>query len=128
MFRIKGKDTKPEKVIRKWLWNKGYRYRLHKKDLPGNPDIVFPGRRKLILIHGCFWHRHECKYFKWPATNAEFWKEKIESNVHRDIKSYKSLSEAGWEYLIIWECETKENDLSQLRKRIIKFLESEKGK
>ncbi len=128
MSRIKGKGTKPEKFIRKWLWSNGYRFRRHKKEVPGKPDIVFPGRLKIIFVHGCFWHRHDCKFFKWPATNAEFWKEKIESTVQRDKRNYRALSKAGWEYLIIWECETKGNDLSQLQKRIIKFLESEKGK
>ena len=122
MSRIKGKNTKPEQIIRKWLCNNGYRYRLYRKNLPGKPDIVFPGRHKVIFVNGCFWHRHECKYFKWPASNREFWKEKIMGTVERDMQNYKALNEAGWNYLIIWECETKSKNLHPLWKRIEKFL------
>ena len=109
MSRIKGKNTKPELLVRKWLWSEGYRYRLHRKDLPGKPDIVFPGRKKAIFVHGCFWHKHDCKYFKWPRSNEEFWKEKINGNVSRDKKNYKSLQECGWDYFVLWECELKGN-------------------
>lgn len=110
MSRIKGKNTKPEILIRKWLWGNGYRYRLHHYKLPGKPDIVFPGRRKAIFVHGCFWHKHSCRYFKWPETNSEFWKTKIKSNVKRDNDNYFALTKSGWEYLIIWECELKDNN------------------
>ena len=122
MSRIKGKDTKPEKLIRQWLWRNGYRCRLHNKKLPGKPDISFPGKRKVIFVHGCFWHRHDCNYFKWPASNSEFWKQKIEDNVQRDRENYKKLKEISWIHLIVWECELKGKDLTGLWTKIHEFL------
>jgi DNA mismatch endonuclease (patch repair protein) len=122
MSRIRDKNTRPEVIIRKLLWSDGYRYRLHRKDLPGKPDLVFPGRRKAIFIHGCFWHRHDCRYFKWPETHVEFWERKIGANVDRDNKNSSSLSDAGWSYVVIWECETKLKSLENLRLRLKKFL------
>jgi DNA mismatch endonuclease (patch repair protein) len=104
MSRIGGKNTKPELMLRKWLWHRGYRYRLHYAGLPGKPDMAFPGRKKVIFVNGCFWHRHGCRYFKWPQSNAEFWKRKIESNVQRDRQNYEALTAAGWSYLVVWEC------------------------
>lgn len=124
MSRIKSKNTKPELLVRKWLWSQGYRYRLHRKDLPGNPDIVFPGRRKVIFVHGCFWHKHECRYFKWPQTNIEFWQTKINGNARRDQENYQALIEDGWSYFIVWECELKTDDLEILDK-LKAFIESE---
>lgn len=123
MSRIKGKDTKPEILVRKWLWTEGYRYRLHYKKLPGKPDIVFPGKKKVIFIHGCFWHRHDCQFFKWPATNGEFWKEKINATVERDRRSQDALIILGWEIQTIWECETKADRIEDLRTRILMFLD-----
>ncbi len=122
MSRIKGRDTKPEILVRKWLWSNGYRYRLHYKKLPAKPDVVFPGRKKVIFIHGCFWHKHDCHFFKWPATNVEFWKDKINTTVERDLSSQEALTKSGWKILVIWECETKAN-LEDLRERIINFVE-----
>ncbi len=122
MSRIKGKNTKPEMIVRQWLWRNGYRYRLQQKNLPGKPDIVFAGRRKVIFVHGCFWHKHECKYFKWPKSNAEFWQHKIEGNVHRDADNCAKLIAAGWEYMVVWECEIKEKNLEPLWERIRAFL------
>ena len=122
MSRIKGRDTRPEMLIRKWLWASGYRYRLHKKDLPGKPDIVFPGRKKLIFIHGCFWHRHECNYFQWPETNGDFWKQKIGETVKRDQRNYKKLTSSGWDCMTIWECEITGNENNKLREKVKKFL------
>ena len=110
MSRIKGKNTKPELIVRKWLWSQGYRYRLHRKDLPGKPDIVFSGRKKVIFVHGCFWHKHNCRYFKWPETNPEFWKKKINENVRRDQKNYQDLIADGWHYFVVWECEIRQKD------------------
>ena len=104
MSRIRSRDTKPELMVRKWLWSHGYRYRLHCRDLPGKPDVVFLGRRKVIFVNGCFWHRHDCRYFKWPKSNAEFWKRKIEGNVLRDQANYQLLTASDWVYLIVWEC------------------------
>ncbi|MFC1564250.1 very short patch repair endonuclease [candidate division KSB1 bacterium] len=121
MSRIKGKNTKPEIIIRQFLWQNGFRYRLHYKKLPGKPDIVFPRRKKVIFIHGCFWHKHDCSYFKWPETNVKFWREKISGNTKRDTQNYESLKECGWEYFIIWECEIK-HKLNKLNNSIISFL------
>lgn len=123
MSRIKGKNTKPEMIIRKWLWHNGYRYRLHRKDLPGKPDIVFIGRRKVIFVNGCFWHKHNCSYFKWPKSNVEFWRRKIEGNVRRDADNFAALTAGGWNYLVVWECEIKEKNLESLWERIKKFLD-----
>jgi DNA mismatch endonuclease (patch repair protein) len=122
MSRIKGKNTKPEILVRKWLWSKSYRYKLHRKELPGKPDIVFPGRLKVIFIHGCFWHRHDCSYFKWPETNSEFWRHKIGYNVMRDNMNYAALAKAGWRYIVIWECETKAKNLGDLWSKVEEFL------
>jgi len=122
MSRIQGKDTKPEMLLRKWLWSRGYRYRLHRKDIPGKPDIIFPGRKKVIFVHGCFWHKHACKYFKWPKTNFEFWEKKIKGNVSRDNRNYQLLTENNWQYLVVWECETKSRAPEKLFDKIEKFL------
>lgn len=124
MSRIRDKNTRPEEVIRKLLWSHGYRYRLHRKELPGKPDIAFLGRKKLLFIHGCFWHRHDCRYFKWPKANADFWKQKIEDNAQRDNKNYDVLIKAGWRYLVIWECETKVKSLDELWNKLDTFLTS----
>lgn len=104
MAAIRCKDTKPEILIRKALFSRGYRYRLHCADLPGRPDLVLPKYRAVIQIQGCFWHKHDCRYFKWPATRAEFWRAKIEGNVVRDQRSLYRLKIKGWRALLIWEC------------------------
>lgn len=123
MSKIKGKNTKPEVTLRKLIWSSGYRYRIHYKRLPGKPDIVFPGRKKVIFVHGCFWHRHSCKYFKWPSTNKVFWQKKITKNVERDFSNCKKLAADGWQYFIVWECELKTKDYDKLLNRIIGFVE-----
>ena len=108
MSRIKSKNTKPEIIVRKIVWGLGFRYRLHRKDLPGKPDLVFSGLKKVIFVHGCFWHRHTCKYGRVvPKTNAEFWQEKRLSNQTRDASNIKALKSLGWKVLVIWECQTK---------------------
>lgn len=108
MSQIKGKETKPEETVRKYLFSQGFRYRKNKKDLPGTPDIVLSKYRTVIFVNGCFWHKHEhCRYFKWPETNAEFWKDKIEKNVLRDFINYNRLKSDGWNVIIIWECELR---------------------
>ncbi|MDD3013714.1 MAG: very short patch repair endonuclease [Candidatus Gastranaerophilales bacterium] len=107
MAGIKGKDTKPEKIIRKGLFARGYRYKLHDKTLPGKPDIIFPKKKILIFVHGCFWHKHNCHLFKWPSSRQDFWKEKIEGNYKRDKENIKTLENAEWRVLIIWECALK---------------------
>lgn len=108
MSRIKGKDTKPEETVRKYLFSQGFRYRKNDNKLPGKPDIVLPKYRAVIFVNGCFWHKHEgCRYFVWPRSNPEFWKEKIEGNVERDRKKTAELIAAGWRVFVIWECELK---------------------
>jgi len=108
MRQIKGKNTKPEMVVRKFLFSKGFRYRLHVKNLPGKPDIVLPKYKTVIFVHGCFWHGHEgCKYFVVPKTRTEWWLTKINTNQRNDEKSKTLLKKAGWKIIIIWECELK---------------------
>jgi len=107
MAGIRGKNTRPELVIRKALFAKGLRYRLHVKDLPGKPDLVFPKYKAIIFIHGCFWHHHDCHLFKWPSTRPDFWKNKIDRNVEVDRRNYAALKAAGWRILTVWECAIK---------------------
>jgi len=108
MSRIHGKDTRPEEMVRKYLFSQGFRYRKNDARLPGKPDIVLPKYKTVIFVNGCFWHKHEgCKYFVWPKSNAEFWKDKIEKNCERDIRDYSLLQQAGWRVIVIWECELK---------------------
>jgi DNA mismatch endonuclease, patch repair protein len=121
MSRIRNRDTKPEIIVRSIVHGMGYRYRLHKGDLPGKPDLVFVRHGKIINVHGCFFHMHECKYGKVvPATNSEFWSTKRLSNVERDRRNLRSLRKAGWKVMTVWECETKHVDA--LAKKIERFL------
>ena len=117
MSRIRGKDTKPEMAVRKYLYSRGIRYRLHAR-LPGKPDIVMKQRYTSVFINGCFWHGHDgCKYFRWPQTRNEYWREKIGGNIERDKRNYTTLEEAGWRVLVVWECDirhNRENTLQQL--------------
>ncbi len=110
MSRIRSRNTRPEIIVRKWLWANGYRYRLHRKDLPGKPDIVLSKYRTVIFVHGCFWHRHGCRYTTVPSSRKEFWEKKFESNIQRDITNRKNLEKAGWNVLILWECEIKNSE------------------
>lgn len=108
MSGIKGKNTKPEMLVRKALSARGYRYRLHRKDLPGAPDIVMTGRNVAIFVHGCFWHMHNgCRMARLPTTRPEFWAAKLGDNVARDSKAIAALRESGWRVLVVWECSTK---------------------
>src|SRR5258707_14700531 len=121
MSRIRNRDTRPEMIVRSIVHCLGYRYRLHKKDLPGKPDVVLVRHRKIIDVHGCFFHMHKCRYGSVvPATNAGFWKKKRLSNVERDRRNLKALRRDGWRVMIVWECETR--NLPVLAKRIEKFL------
>jgi DNA mismatch endonuclease, patch repair protein len=120
MSKIRGKDTKPEIIVRKLLWYSGYRYRLHAAGLPGKPDIVFRRKKKVIFVNGCFWHKHSCKYFKWPKSNSEFWHKKIMDTTERDQKNYQTLGSMGWESHIVWECEL--SDLEKTLEKLVKFL------
>lgn len=111
MSRIRNKGTKPELALRKLVFSLGFRYRLNQSKLPGKPDLVFPGCKKVIFIHGCFWHRHEsCKKARWPKSRLEFWKPKLEGNFLRDQRNLIKLSEMGWSALVIWECELPNTD------------------
>jgi DNA mismatch endonuclease, patch repair protein len=122
MAAIRGKDTKPEIVVRGILHRMGYRYRLHSKTLPGKPDIVFSGPRKVIFVHGCFWHMHSCAYGKVvPATNRDFWHTKRTGNVERDKNTLDALEHAGWKVFVVWECSLREPD--DLLKALRAFLE-----
>jgi len=128
MSGIRGKNTKPELLIRKAIFNRGYRYRLHTKELPGKPDIVFPKFRAVIFVHGCFWHLHECHLFKWPSTRPEFWKDKLEGNRERDRRKQKAIAELGWRILVVWECALKGKgklDLNTITDRVETFLNSD---
>ncbi len=119
MSHIRSKNTKPEITVRKFLHNKGFRYRLHVKNLPGKPDIVLPKYKTVIFIHGCFWHGHEgCKKFVVPKTKSEWWMEKIQRNRERDVSHEKNLALIGWKVIIIWECNLKEPDLDLLVKML----------
>lgn len=107
MAGIKGKDTRPEMLVRRALHARGYRFRLHRKDLPGKPDIVLPKHRVAIFVHGCFWHGHDCHLFKWPKTREEFWREKIGRNRERDARHETALLASEWRVLRVWECSLK---------------------
>lgn len=107
MAGIRGKDTKAELLIRKGLYQLGFRYRLHRKDLPGKPDLVFSKHKAVIYVNGCFWHGHDCHLFKWPSSRPEFWKEKINSNMERDKRNLAACADKGWRTLVIWECALK---------------------
>lgn len=107
MSGIRGRDTKPELLLRKALHHLGFRYRLHVKDLPGKPDIVLPRFHAVIFVHGCFWHGHNCRYFKWPSTRPEFWRNKVSTNSANDARSTGLLRASGWRVATVWECATR---------------------
>lgn len=120
MRSVKCKDSKPEMFVRSLVHSLGYRYRLHRRDLPGKPDLVFGPRRKVIFVHGCFWHGHTCKRGnRQPKTNVDYWRKKIQGNRERDRSTLDELHAEGWETLVIWECETRQETL---RQRIDTFL------
>lgn len=122
MARVRRADTAPEIAVRKLLHALGYRFRLHRKDLPGTPDIVFPARKKALFVHGCFWHRHQgCKKATTPKTRVEFWKDKFAANEARDRRKLDQLRASGWHCLVVWECETR--DLPRLQGILREFLE-----
>ena len=123
MRAVKSADTAPEMIVRRTLHGLGARYRLHLKDLPGKPDIVMRPRRKAIFVHGCFWHGHDCKRgARVPKTNQDYWVAKVGRNKTRDRRNLKALRQEGWKVLVVWECQTK--DQQALRKRLARFLES----
>lgn len=123
MAQVRHKDTSPELIVRRLLHRLGYRYRLHGKQLPGKPDLVFAGRRKVIFVHGCFWHQHEdehCTRRRRPTSNTAYWEGKLDRNVSRDKAAVEQLTAAGWQSLIVWECEMK--DQTALADRLSSFL------
>ena len=107
MAAVKGKNTKPELAIRSALHRRGFRFRLHRKDLPGRPDLVFTGRNAVIFVHGCFWHGHDCHLFRWPKSREDFWRAKIGANIERDWNQREALADAGWRIGTVWECAMK---------------------
>jgi len=122
MGRVHSKDTRPEMLVRRLVHSLGYRYRLHRKDLPGKPDMAFPGRKKVIFVHGCFWHRHEgCALARMPKSRVTFWETKLEGNKTRDQRTVQLLRDAGWEVLTVWECQLR--DTATLQATIVTFLE-----
>jgi len=124
MSRIRGADTKPEMLVRRLVYGMGYRYRIHQRNLPGTPDLVFPSRRKIIFVHGCFWHRHPdpaCKLARLPKSRLDFWETKLETNRRRDKENLEKLKEMGWKPLVVWECEL--TNAEEISKEIISFLE-----
>ena len=127
MSRISGKDTQPEMMVRKWLWANGYRYRLHRKDLPGKPDIVLPAYNAVVLVHGCFWHRHGCWMTTIPVSRQEFWLTKFQENINRDRRNIDALRNTGWRAMVVWECtlrnKTANPDL--VSRQISDFLKSD---
>jgi len=123
MSRIKGRDTKPERIVRSLLHRLGYRFRLHRKDLPGRPDIVLKKFKTVIFVHGCFWHRHEgCKLAYSPKSRQEFWRNKFRENIVRDNKKHNDLQNLGWKVHVIWECETR-NDIKELENKLTNLLQ-----
>ena len=126
MSGIKAKNTKPEILVRSLLHKDGFRFRIHVKELPGKPDLVFRKYNAVMFIHGCFWHRHDCKYFKWPKSRIEFWKDKLNKNSENDKKNLQKLLDSGWRVCVIWECSIREakNDYSPLKEKIEKWLKS----
>ena len=125
MSGIRSKGMRPEMTVRRLLHSMGYRYRLHCRDLPGKPDLVFPARRKVIFVHGCFWHQHAdpgCGIVRLPKSNREYWLPKLERNVARDVKHREQLRDLGWEALVIWECEVEAG--SGFLKKVAEYLEN----
>ncbi len=123
MSRIRGKDTKPEMLVRRFLYANGFRYRLHVKELPGKPDIVLPKYKTVIFVHGCFWHGHKgCKYFSIPKTRTEWWLTKIKGNTRRDKQAEIELNVMGWRVIVIWECELKKSQAEQTLQDLLQKL------
>lgn len=123
MSHIRSKNSKPEEIVRKFLFANGFRYRKNVKSLPGCPDIVLPKYHTVIFVNGCFWHKHNCSRFVWPTSNQEYWRQKILHNVERDKRNTDLLQQTGWNVLIVWECELKAKSRSETLQRVIAELE-----
>ena len=125
MAAIRGRNTKPEIVVRRGLHARGLRYRLHRKDLPGKPDLTFPSRRTVVFVNGCFWHAHEgCRFFKLPAKDREWWREKLEGNRERDERNHARLCEAGWRVIVVWECDIRGRSAREVSDMLDRLAES----
>ena len=123
MSLIKGKNTKPEELVSKYLFSQGFRYRKNDVRLPGKPDIVLPKYKTVIFVNGCFWHAHEgCKYFVWPKNNEEFWKNKITGNIRRDSDNYMKLEQMGWNVIVVWECQLKKPIINETIEQLVNQL------
>jgi DNA mismatch endonuclease, patch repair protein len=127
MRRIRSKDMRPELAVRSLVHGMGYRFRLHRKELPGKPDLVFVSNHKVIFVHGCFWHSHDgCKSAHVPKSNRDYWAPKLERNQQRDVAAQSALKEQGWRYLVVWECELSGNN--SIKRKIVQFLDRHKQK
>lgn len=123
MSRIRSQNTKPEELVRKYLFSQGFRYRKNDVRLPGKPDIVLPKYKTVIFVNGCFWHAHEgCKYFVWPKNNEEFWKNKITGNIRRDSDNYMKLEQMGWNVIVVWECQLKKPIINETIEQLVNQL------
>lgn len=127
MSAIRAKNTRPELALRKSLHAMGFRYRLHVKHLPGKPDLVFPGLSSVVFVHGCFWHHHDCRFFRLPTERREFWDRKIKSNVARDAKAIERLEAAGWRTAVVWECALKSPNLASTVDVVSTWLRARRG-
>lgn len=125
MSHIRSTNSKPEEIVRKYLFSKGFRYRKNVRSLPGCPDIVLPKYKTVIFVNGCFWHKHDCGRFVWPSSNIEYWIPKINRNVERDEINHKKLKEMGWKVLIVWECELKKNVRQERLEKIVEEIREE---
>ena len=125
MSRIRGKNTKPEELVRKYLFAQGLRYRKNDARFPGKPDIVLPKYKTVIFVNGCFWHAHKgCKYFVWPKSNVDFWKKKINGNIQRDLRNNQLLSEQGWNVIVIWECQLKKSTFDETMQHLVEQIKN----
>ena len=125
MSHIRSVNSKPEEIVRKYLFSRGFRYRKNVRSLPGCPDIVLPKYQTVIFVNGCFWHKHDCGRFVWPSSNIEYWIPKINRNVERDEINHKKLKEMGWKVLIVWECELKKNVRQERLEKIVEEIREE---
>ena len=124
MSHIRSKNTKPEELVRKYLFAQGFRYRKNVKALPGCPDIVLPKYKTVVFVNGCFWHKHDCPRFVWPTSNQEYWIPKITSNVERDKRNHSLLRESGWNVIVVWECELKKSVIEERLKKLCREIGS----
>ena len=127
MSRIRGKDTKPEELVRKYLFSQGFRYRKYDSRLPGKPDIVLPKYRTVIFVNGCFWHMHDCSGFVWPKSRLDYWRPKLLRNAERDKKNCAELREKGWNVIVIWECQLKKDMLESTMDKISSEIKKSYG-